>query len=282
MPDRQGAQLGQLAAAFAAGAAAAAGVAAALARRRAWAPAARVPRPHPGWAPPARQPPPHDPDAMLHLDPAALDRGALYALAISAVVPRPVGFTSTLSSAGAANLSPYSYFNIMCHSPPLLALGICRAPGRGGGKKDTLANIEATGEFVVNIMSEWFVEAANHTCGDFAPGVDEFEQSGLQPAASHVVAPPRVREAAVQMECKLRSVLEYDDAGGKPSSAIVIGEVVMFHVSRAVTGASPSGKVVVDPVKLAPVCRLGGVTYGRVTALYDMPRPDGQGRYPAS
>lgn len=81
---------------------------------------------------------------MHTVDPAVLSPAEMYPLAISAVVPRPVGFVSSLSSSGAANLAPYSYFNLLSHSPPVVALGICRSPGRAGGKKDTLQNIEET------------------------------------------------------------------------------------------------------------------------------------------
>jgi flavin reductase (DIM6/NTAB) family NADH-FMN oxidoreductase RutF len=187
---------------------------------------------------------------------------------------------------------------------------------------------------VVNIISDWFIEAANHTCGDFDRGVDEMALAGLTPAASVKVRPPRVAEAAVQLECKLRTVHEVQDRwartwgvsglgwqgccssnarrrrapwpgcgaprpggranthaarprtraraprrNGAPSSAVVIGEVVLAHVAEAVTGRSPSGKLVVDPLKLRAVSRLGGVTYGLATELFDIPRPDKEGRY---
>lgn len=233
-----------------------------------------VGRPHPSWQPGQPQPPPYGAGApMLTLDPSAVDKASMYAFVISSVVPRPVAFVSTVSADGEGNLAPYSYFNVMGHNPPVVAIGMSRSPGRGGGKKDTFLNIEQTGEFVVNIMSDWFVEAANHTCGDFARGVDEMAAAGLTPQPSERVRPPRVAEAAVQFECKIRTVHEVLDRDGKPSNAIVIGEVVLVHVAEAVTGRSPSGKVVVDPGKLRAVCRLGGVTYGRVTELYDIPRP---------
>eukprot|EP00882_Tetradesmus_deserticola_P017456 GHRQ01018698.1.p1 GENE.GHRQ01018698.1~~GHRQ01018698.1.p1 ORF type:complete len:206 (+),score=55.50 GHRQ01018698.1:509-1126(+) len=134
----------------------------------------------------------------------------------------------------------------------------------------------------VLLLSCWRAQAANHTCGDFDRGVDEFQQSGLTPVASRLVRPPRVRESAVQMECKLRQVIEFKDRDGKPSSAVVLAEVVLFHIADGVAGRSPSGKLVVDPTKLQPVCRLGGVTYGSVTELYDIPRPDKHGAYPAA
>eukprot|EP00775_Hariotina_reticulata_P007916 gene7916-8112_t len=216
---------------------------------------------------------------MHTIDPASIPKAELYPLVISAVVPRPIGFVSSVSRDGSVNLSPYSYFNVMAHNPMIVALGICRSPTRGGGKKDSLINIEETKEFTLNIMSEWFVEAANHTCGDFDRGVDEFEQSGLTPVTSQLVKPPRVRQSAVQLECRLRQIVEFKDRSGAASSAVVLGEVVLLHIADGVAGRSPSGKLVVDPVKLQPVCRLGGVTYGRVTELYDIVRPDKHGVY---
>jgi flavin reductase (DIM6/NTAB) family NADH-FMN oxidoreductase RutF len=129
-------------------------------------------------------------------------------------------------------------------------------------------------------MSRWYVEAANHTCGDFARGVDELSAAGLTPLASTKVAPPRVAEAAIALECRVRAVHDVADASGTATSAVVIGEVVMVHIAEAVAGRSPgTGKLVVDPLKLAPVCRLGGVTYAELGELYDIGRPDGAGRY---
>uniref|UniRef100_A0A383W8H8 Flavin reductase like domain-containing protein n=1 Tax=Tetradesmus obliquus TaxID=3088 RepID=A0A383W8H8_TETOB len=265
----------QIVAAFAAGAAAAAGLGLLLVQPRLrQRQAVYVQRPHPGWAPPQKQQPPHDPDNMHEVDPSVVEKVVLYPLVISAIVPRPIGFAATISRDGCVNLSPYSYFNVMGHNPCIVAMGISRSPGRGGGKKDTLQNIEETKEFTLNMISDWFVEAANHTCGDFERGVDEFQQSGLTPVPSKLVKPPRVRESAVQMECKLRQVIEFKDRDGKPSNSVVLGEVVLFHIADGVAGRSPSGKLVVDPTKLQPVCRLGGVTYGRVTELYDIPRPN--------
>jgi len=116
-------------------------------RRRGGGARARFVRPpHSGWKPGDKQPPPYGPDApMLALDPATVDKASMYAFVISAVVPRPIAFVSTVSAEGARNLAPYSYFNVMGHNPPVVTIGMCRSPGRGGGKKDSLINIEETG-----------------------------------------------------------------------------------------------------------------------------------------
>lgn len=105
-----------------------------------------VPKPHPNWQPGQHQPPPYGMDApMISLDPAAVDKASMYAFVISAVVPRPIAFVSTVSADGDVNLAPYSYFNVMGHNPPVLTVGMCRSPTRGGGKKDSLINVEETG-----------------------------------------------------------------------------------------------------------------------------------------
>ncbi|GFR41511.1 hypothetical protein Agub_g2206, partial [Astrephomene gubernaculifera] len=246
-----------------------------------WNPAKHVPHPHPGWRPGDSQPCPL-PDAtnFLAVDADVTPSSELYPLVISAVVPRPIAFVSTVDADGTVNLSPYSFFNAMGFNPPTVAIGLCHSPGRPDGKKDTLHNIELTGEFVVNIISEWFIEAANHTCGDYPPGVDEMRLAGLTPLPSTKVRPPRVAESAVHMECKLRHIHHVHDASGAVSTSIVIGQVLAYHISSAVAARSPSGKLVVDLTRLAPVARCGGFTYARASELYDMPRPDREGRYP--
>ncbi|KAG2497832.1 hypothetical protein HYH03_004102 [Edaphochlamys debaryana] len=246
-----------------------------------WQPARDVGQPHPDWTPGTPQPCPL-PGASEYqtIDVATTPPGDVYPLVIAAVVPRPVAFISSVDAHGSVNLSPYSFFNAMGFDPPTVAIGLCHSKARPEGKKDTLHNIEDTGEFVVNIMSEWFVEAANHCCGDYPRGVDEMRLAGLTPLASTKVKPPRVAESAVHMECKLRTIHHVTGRSGDVSTSIVIGEVLAFHVSQAVAARSPSGRPTVDLVRLAPVARCGGVTYARSAELYDLPRPDGQGRYP--
>ena len=149
---------------------------------------------------------------FVALEPSKL--ASCYPLMISAYVPRPIAFISSLSAEGVGNLAPFSYTGCVAHDPPTLAVSICRNARAVDGKKDTLANIDATGEFVVCIMSEWFVEAANHTCGTFERGVDEFDQAGLTRLPSTKVAPPRVGESAVHFECVVRHRHEIVNAAG--------------------------------------------------------------------
>ncbi|CAI7926933.1 unnamed protein product [Closterium sp. NIES-54] len=169
----------------------------------------------------------------------------LYPLVISTVVPRPIAFISTLSKTGVGNLSPYSYFNAVAHNPPMLAIGHCWSNGK---PKDSLANILDTRELVVALISDWFVEAANHTCGPFPSEVDEMERAGLTPVPSVMVKPPRVAESAVNMECVVRHTYDVTDRDGSVTTTIVLVEVVMFHFSEHVVTRTPNtGKLIVDP-----------------------------------
>ncbi|CAI5472216.1 unnamed protein product [Closterium sp. Yama58-4] len=182
------------------------------------------------------------------------------------------------SQTGVGNLSPYSYFNAVAHNPPMLAIGHCWSSGK---PKDSLRNILDTRELVVALISDWFVEAANHTCGPFPPEVDEMERAGLTAVPSVVVKPPRVAESAVNMECVVRHTYDVTDRDGNVTTTVVLVEVVMFHFSEHVVTRTPNtGKLIVDPVKLRPMCRLGGNTYGFVSHLFDIARPDKDGRYP--
>eukprot|EP00897_Mesotaenium_endlicherianum_P010226 jgi/Mesen1/9231/ME000595S08644 len=235
------------------------------------------PRPHPEWRPGEEQRPPFDMSKTIEIDPGLNGPSVLYPLTISTVVPRPIAFISSLSKAGVGNLSPYSYFNAVAHDPPILAIGHCWSKGR---PKDSLQNILETEEFVVSIISEWFVEAANHTCGAYGSDVDEMELARLTPLPSLKVKAPRIGESAINMECKLRHSYDVKNSKGEVTTTVVLGEVVMFHIAEHVASRSPnSGKVIVDPTKLKAMSRLGGNTYGHVTSLFDIPRPDQNGCY---
>lgn len=238
----------------------------------------KVEPPHPGWTPQVKQPIPYEGEDWLQLDPQELGAG-MYPFIISAVVPRPIAFISSLSKEGMQNLSPYSYFGVMSHDPPMVTIGPCHTRARPNGMKDSEQNILETKEFVVNIISEWYLEAANHTCGSYDRGIDELRLSNLTPLDSSRVRPPRIGEAAVQLECKLRHTYPVINKNGDQTATIVIGEVVLAHVHEGLVDhadeTSRSGKgVVVDFAKYKPVSRLGGDTYARITEVYDLPRPD--------
>ncbi|MCZ2073464.1 MAG: flavin reductase family protein [Bryobacteraceae bacterium] len=199
------------------------------------------------------------------IDPCAESPRNVYKVMIGTIVPRPIAFVSTLSADGIRNLAPFSFFTAISANPPV----ICFSPmirGSGSGRKDTLRNIEATREFVVNIVSEDFVQQMNTCSGEYPPEVDEFEVSGLTPVFSDMVRPARVKEARVNMECKLVQVVHVSERplGG----SIVLGEVLRFHLDDTIVEDFR-----IDPDKLSAVGRMGGATYVRTTDRFDLVRP---------
>ena len=199
------------------------------------------------------------------VDPCVADVLSVYKLMVGVIVPRPIAFVSTLSADGVRNLAPFSFFTAISANPPV----ICFSPmirGSDGKRKDTLENVEATREFVVNVVSEDFAQQMNACSAEFPPEVDEFEVSGLTPIPSDIVKPPRVKESRVNMECRLLQVVHVSP---KPlGGSIVIGEVVRFHVADELVD-----NFKIDPDRLRPIGRMGGTTYTRTTDRFEMARP---------
>jgi flavin reductase (DIM6/NTAB) family NADH-FMN oxidoreductase RutF len=207
---------------------------------------------------------------MHSFDPAHESVQNIYKLMIGAIVPRPIAFVSSLDGHGVRNLAPFSFFNGVSADPPVVLFcpSIRREdPKRGlGAHKDTLLNVIATREFVVNIVTEAIADKMNATSAQVPREVDEFDLAGLTPLASELVKPPRVAESPVQMECRLRQIIEVSDrpAGG----SIVLGEVLRFHVREDLFE-----NFRIDPDKLAAVGRMGGPTYVRTRDRFDLERP---------
>jgi len=202
---------------------------------------------------------------MRFIDPAEHAYNDIYKLMIGIIVPRPIAFVSTVDAAGIRNLAPFSYFTACSSDPPMVCF---TAAVRSGAQpyKDTLRNIEATGEFVVNIVSEEFAEPMNLTSANVPPDVDEFALSGLTPVASDLVKPPRVGESKAQMECRLHQIVRVSDKPG--GGVLVIGQVLRFHVLESMLDGYK-----VDPDKLKAIGRMGGPTYVRTHDRFDMQRP---------
>jgi flavin reductase (DIM6/NTAB) family NADH-FMN oxidoreductase RutF len=208
---------------------------------------------------------------MLSIDPARESVQNIYKLMIGAIVPRPIAFVSSLDEHGVRNLAPFSYFTAVSADPPVVLFcpSVRRedAQRRLAAHKDTLRNVVATHEFVVNVVTEEIVEKMNLTSAQVPPEVDEFELAGLTPLPSELVKPPRVAESPVQMECRLRQIVEVSD---RPSGGtVVLGEVVRFHVNDALVT-----NFRIDPEKLAAVGRMGGPTYVRTRDRFDLKRPE--------
>ncbi len=207
---------------------------------------------------------------MKSFDPAQESTQNIYKLMVGSIVPRPIAFVSTRDRRGVLNLAPFSYFTAVSANPPVvLFCPTVRAedPKRGlSAHKDTLRNIVNTREFVVNIVSEAMAEQMNATSAQVPADVDEFVLAGLTPLASEVVKPPRVAESPVQMECRLRQIIEVSD---KPSGgSVVLGEVLRFHVREDLLN-----NFRIDPDKLAAIGRMGGPTYVRTRDRFDLERP---------
>lgn len=196
------------------------------------------------------------------IDPTTVAPQINYRILVGAVVPRPIAFVSTISPEGVRNLAPFSFFNVVCGDPPV----ICFSPIWRNPPKDTIVNIRATGEFVVNIVSEDFADRMNICSGEYPSSVDEFSLSGLTPVDSVVVRPPRVKESHVNMECRLMQIV---DVSARPmGGSLVIGEVVRFHVDDAVIEDFR-----IDADKLGAVGRMSGSEYARTRDRFSLIRP---------
>jgi flavin reductase (DIM6/NTAB) family NADH-FMN oxidoreductase RutF len=205
------------------------------------------------------------------VSPSDLAHKDLYGLLLNSVAPRPIAWVSTISEAGQVNLAPFSFFNVVCVDPPLLAfapgLRPPRRPEVGRGEaKDTLRNIRETREFVVNIVTYELAEAMNLTSGEYDASVNEFELAKLTPRASTIVRPPRVGESPVSFECKLHQILDFSPA--PTSGSLVIGEIVSIHINDAHLN---DGKL--DRNSLDLIGRMGGMQYTRTTQRFEMVRP---------
>jgi flavin reductase (DIM6/NTAB) family NADH-FMN oxidoreductase RutF len=203
---------------------------------------------------------------FVDIDPKTLSHQENYKLIIGSIVPRPIAFVSTQSEEGILNLAPFSFFNGVCSNPPTVMFSMMRR-GTDGAKKDTLINIEKTGEFVVNVVTEEIVKPMNQTAAEYPSGVDEFKESGLTPLSSVIIKPPRVLESPINLECKLNQIVQIGD-GSVGSGCIVIGTVVYFHVREDVYD---NGHIITE--KLKPVARLAGSNYSPVRDIFDLPRP---------
>jgi len=205
------------------------------------------------------------------ISPSGLSHSELYSILLNSVAPRPIAWVSTMSASGQLNLAPFSFFNVVCVDPPLLAFapGLRRPkqPEVGQGEaKDTLRNVRETREFVVNIVTFELREAMNLTSGEYDASVNEFEVAKVTQQPSKIVRPPRVAESPVSFECKLHQILDFSPA--PTSGSLVIGQIVSIHVSDAVL---KDGRL--DRNSLDLIGRMGGIQYTRTTQRFEMIRP---------
>ena len=180
------------------------------------------------------------------------------------VVPRPIAFVSTVSTDGVVNLAPYSFFNAVSYDPPTIVFSSSRSTGYKS--KDTLRNIEETGEFVVNIVVDPIAEAMNKTAAEFPEDVDEFEIAGLTQAPSEMIKPPGVAESPVNMECKLQQVVPI--GSGDHAHGLVIGTILLMHVRDDVIEGHR-----INQEKLMVTGRLAGNMYCHTGDSFELVRP---------
>lgn len=200
----------------------------------------------------------------MQFDMEALPARDRYKILTACVVPRPIAWITTLSEDGVVNAAPFSFFNMMGDDPPTVAVGIMPRPDR---LKDTAANILATGEFVINLVAESNAQAMNVTCIDAPPEVDELILAGLNAQPSAFVAPPRIHESPVSLECRMLTSLVTG-----PRQTIVIGRVVCAHVDDRFV-LDPERRHIDTPA-LQLVARMhGSGSYLRSTDLFHLDRP---------
>ena len=190
---------------------------------------------------------------------------AIYHLMTAAIVPRPIAFVSSINPDGILNLAPFSFFNGVSSNPPCLVFSITRKAD--GTKKDTLLNIEANGEFVVNSTHEWLAEKINQCSAEYPYGVSELDKVGFTATPSIHIKPPRIQESLVQMECRLETLVHIGD-GSVGSASLVVGRILEMHVAEA---AMTNDRI--DTLKLKPLSRLGGIQWGKTTEVFEQKRP---------
>jgi flavin reductase (DIM6/NTAB) family NADH-FMN oxidoreductase RutF len=201
----------------------------------------------------------------MYYETVSNDHGLRYNPLKACVVPRPIGWITTLDAAGKINVAPFSFFNLLSYDPPFVMFSAGTHEG-DGGTKDTVANIQATTEFVYNMATWPQKDQMNSTAMIIDRGIDEMAASGLEPEPSRLVRPPRIKGSPVQFECRLHQIV--DLPGRTPSSQhhVVIGQVVAVHIDdRALTA---DGRV--DVLKLQPIARLGYKDYVVVDETFQM------------
>lgn len=190
----------------------------------------------------------------------------VYHVLTDVVQPRPIAFVSSLAADGTPNLAPFSFYNAVSGNPPFVLFSP-QLRGRGGAKKDTLRNVEATGEFVVATVTEGIAEAMNRTSAELPPEVSEWEVGGFTPEPSHLVRPARVAESPVNIECRVHQIVSLGDGPG--AGNLVIGRVLLIHVADDLI---VNGRVASE--RLRAIGRMGGARYARTDSTFDLPRPD--------
>jgi flavin reductase (DIM6/NTAB) family NADH-FMN oxidoreductase RutF len=195
------------------------------------------------------------------------DHGLAYDPFKSCVVPRPIGWISTMSLDGVANLAPYSQFQILTFDPPYVMFAANQKTD--GGRKDSVVNAEQSNEFVYNMATYDLREAVNLSAQQVSPDVDEFELAGVGKAPSKMVKPYRVKESPAQYECRYHQTMRLRGNGVIGTVDVVIGEVLAVHIKDEFI--MPDGKL--DIIRMKPIGRLGYYDYTCVESVFEMAIP---------
>lgn len=201
---------------------------------------------------------------IMKFDPSELEYSAIYKLMTGSIIPRPIGWVSTIDEHGINNLAPFSYFNMVGDDPPHLMFSTRRD---NNINKDTLNNILSSKQFVVNMVTENLVEEMNSTSQTVPPEIDEFELVGVTPTPSIKVKPMRVKESLVNFECELvhHYYLENHKQGG---ACVIIGRIVMMHFDESIL--LDNYKINLETYK--PVARLAGANYSKIGEIFSIKR----------
>lgn len=184
------------------------------------------------------------------------------------VSPRPIAWVSSMSTDGVLNLAPFSFFNAVSERPQMIFFAP-NGPRPTGGEKDTLVNIEQTGEFVVNLCNYDLRDAMNQSSAHVGPEVDEFALAGLTPEPSINVKVPYIKEAPAALECKFLMNITLPTNNSKTKNNMVIGEVVGIHIDDNIIDGG-----MIDMAKYRPLARLGYMDYGTTDNVFEILRPD--------
>lgn len=201
----------------------------------------------------------------MQFDPQHMSARDIYFKMAQLITPRPIAWVSTVSKTGVVNLAPYSFFNGVGGNPPTIVF--CPANNRHGQPKDTLRNIEANREFVINVVPFSLADQMNQTSAEYDADVSEAEACGLSTTPSQKIQPPRLADAPAAFECTLNQIVRLGEGPG--GANMVVGQIEMFHVSDTVV--SDDGTI--DSAKLDTIGRLGGTGYTRTTERFDLDRP---------
>ncbi|WP_263322205.1 flavin reductase family protein [Endozoicomonas sp. Mp262] len=200
----------------------------------------------------------------MHINPDTVSAKDIYKLLTSTVTPRPIAWVSTINQKGGVNLAPFSFFNIVSVAPPVL--GFSPLLDGNGQRKDTLNNIESTGEFVVNIVGPDTLQQMNQTSASYASDINEMAEVGLTEMASCRVSPPSVKEALVHFECTLHDIVPFGD--DPLAGSLILGSICHIHLDDTVYDGN-----YVDVTVLDTVGRMEGSCYTRTRDRLELKRP---------